>query len=203
LDALRVRDVSRYSAVVLDNIVTKLKRHPVTKHHYSRYRDIDVDSNRESIVLVMESPHKDEFFYLDGKLQPITPAQGKTGKCIQLSLKDKLNWLLAQSHSTIGNGEYQVILMNPIQWQASLYDLYRDASSMHSTLRDKIWKQLWELPEVRVEFINRLRMYNPILIINACTGRNYGDSLKSAVRKEIKKYYTMTMLPIGHPSSWK
>ncbi len=203
LDALRVRDVSRYCAVVHDNSVTKLKRHRVTKHQYSRYRDRDVEANRESIVLVMESPHKDEFFYLDGKLQPITPAQGKTGKCIQLSLKDKLNELLAKSHVNISNGEYQVVLMNPIQWQTSLYDLYKDPSTMHSRLRDKIWKQLWELPEVRVEFINRLGMYNPILIINACTGRNYGDSLKSAVRKEIKEKFTTTILPIGHPSSWK
>ena len=151
----------------------------------------------------MESPHKDEFFYHNRVLKPIAPAQGKTGKCIELHLKDKLNGLLANSQNTVESGEYQVILMNPIQWQASLYDLYKDASSMHRVLRDKIWKQIWLLPVVREDFIQRLNMYHPILIINACTGQNYGDSLKSAVRKEIKENYWNTIFPIGHPSTWK
>lgn len=111
-------------------------------------------STKQSVVLILESPHTDE--YKSGTLPP-SPALGKTGDNIQSFFKQKLQ----ATSINLADGAYDIILCNAIQYQTSL-------GCKTTIFRDRIWIYLWANGE-RDEFVRRLKHYNPSMIINSCT----------------------------------
>ncbi|WII93298.1 hypothetical protein QEO94_00080 [Kingella negevensis] len=63
------------------------------------------------IIVILESPHKDE--YKDDRNKP-TPAKGKTGKNIRKYLADIISKLDSDKSKN-----YPIFLINPIQYQCS------------------------------------------------------------------------------------
>jgi len=172
----KVNDVRRYGFKkikdeTLERIVFK---RPDKEFCCSRFMDKNPSEKDEnSIVLILESPHKDEF---DENFDPIAPAQGSTG----LAIKNKINVVLMeieQKESLKFNFEdgieYRLIIANPVPYQTSLWHFHQQSLSIskYKTIRDNVWKGIWNLPIIKNDFEERLKSYNPKLIINACTSK--------------------------------
>ena len=157
-----------------------------------------------NIVLLLESPHKDEYI-----ADPKRPACGKTGDNIDRCLGTVLSRIEeCEGQQPIVPGSH-VIISNPIQFQTSLHAIHgkspRADNGKWGTLRDNVWRTLWNEEHIQQCFRERLvDTYNPTLIINACTGdRKNTDSLKRHVEdfvraalQNVPHYY------VGHPASW-
>lgn len=119
-----------------------------------------------NIVLLLESPHKDE--YTDGDIaRPKAPARGETGD----NIDRWLGTVLSRTNADLIEPGCHVIISNPIQFQTSLHAIHRrPLKGSWRTLRNKVWITLWRAAHITECFRARLTAYNPSLIINACTG---------------------------------
>lgn len=123
-----------------------------------------------SIVLLLESPHKDEYEYNGGRIvRHKAPASGSSGSNIDSCLGNVLSGIEEQQLIVPGR---HVIISNPIQFQTSLHAIHEKSVSKSpwNKLRDNVWNTLWEEPQIEQDFRERLPTYSPHLIINACTG---------------------------------
>jgi len=123
-------------------------------------------SGREvkNIVLILESPHTEEY---SDDLSPYCPAVGETGQKIEQHIDDLMHFLKLDT-----NDDFHLIIANPVPLQASLGHSYKNPPfnmPLVSELRNKIWKSLFEKEEIRNHFIERIEIYNPSVLINACT----------------------------------
>ena len=196
----RVHDVYRYNLIITNNSNYKLEKLDLDKDckffEQSRFNDYNVNKiykNYKIIVLILESPHKDE--YTDS-FDPIAPAQGTTGDRINKYLCN----ILLKNKCEIEKDIYNVIICNPVQFQASLYTLHDQALSSKNTavgaIRDKVWKAIFD--KEKNNFQQRLVKYNPTIIINACTAK-----LKSSVTDMIKKEFNCILYESSkHPCIW-
>lgn len=183
------------------------------------------------IAFIVESPHKDEF---DNNFCPLVPMNGKSGIRFSNKICSKLDiWFQQQiQNSQVNNGDcFEVYVMNPVQYQTSLYHFLNGMipweqksnfqyHNIDKTLRNRVWKFLFDTCELKTTFIDRLKEYGPDYIINCCTGGNNnaygqfntinqvrrgGTSLKSCVKKEIItafKNQNIQYLQHKHPISW-
>ncbi len=147
------------------------------------------------IVIILESPHKDEF---DLNFSPKGPAQGVTG----VQLCEKLEGVI-NKHLSILNlteEEYKIAIINPVPVQTSLYHLIQSPlnKSEINNLRDTIWGILWsdEALKLKLKFINLISDPNVNTIINACTSR-YRQQISDEIKLYSDKHFT-----VNHPSSW-
>lgn len=121
---------------------------------------IDIkNKNEKIIVIVLESPHIDEFNKKKFNVAP-APALGSTGcnldkyfcKVIERCFKKYM----------VKDGKYHVILSNAIQYQCSL-------GADTEVFRDRVWLKLWLNRSFKKYFIARLKEYSPDIIMNFCT----------------------------------
>ena len=117
----------------------------------------------DRIVIILESPHKDEY-----SEQITAPAMGTTGENINKYLLDILNKKIVKPQSD--EKEYDVILMNAIQYQTSL-------GIDTEYFRDRVWLTLWNKEDLRKEFIKRLEGYNADIVFNFCTNGSHKKDL--------------------------
>lgn len=158
---------------------------------YQEFCDFPLDT----IGLVLESPHIAEY---DTNGNPIAPAQGKTGRNIANFLIKHLNSI------KLPKKKYKLLLIEAVSFQCS------NGSNLkqNAAKRDNVFKTVW-INGGEDNFIARLQLYNPNIIINACTGGmkniNSGKTLNSLVQQAInslqccqakKLFYSV------HPSSF-
>ena len=180
-----VQDVHRY------NITVPIKKRENTfcnKYLFERIDDIGVEfekksahvKNDKTIVLLLESPHKDEFNYTllskggEDKVIDIkakAPASGMTGVALDNYLFSVLLPIINKS------GKYRILMVNPIQYQTSLHAVFQKSlKGKYKDFRDDFWKLLWnfEYKYSRIfqnDFKERLSKYNPNIIVNCCTSK--------------------------------
>lgn len=170
---------------------------------------MDKLQEQRQIILILESPHRDEYCSCLEKLCPLAPAQGSTGRSIE-------NMMMIGAETFRKN---RLILCNPVPWQASLGSLHeRSLSSPEGKkIRDEVWIAIWNADGVKANFQGRLKDYKPRLIINACTrlkgcrGTCKPDKyerckkcLKWEVQEAAKNALSeVPIITIGHPSSWR
>ena len=173
----------------------------------------------KAIVLIIESPHNDEYQYLDINkdeiaicnstkdkfekiknikyINPIASAQGTTGNNIEKWLINILSNLNFE-----GICKYKIIISNPIQFQTSLHFLHGQSLSNNQTysdLRDEVWTKLWSIPKYQTNFKKRLFNYKPYIVINSCT-KNLREVINVFLlrnKTSFDRVYVTT-----HPSSW-
>ena len=190
-ESKRVIDVNRY---VVDIKYGVVKVSNAASKKIGAYYDAPAkDRHHSSIVLVIESPH--ELEYNNGK--PIGPAQGTTGARIERHLKSILERYCKNGELS---GKYSLIICNPVQFQASLHSLHGQSlsSSGAGALRDKVWKAIIE--HEAESYIERLRSYDPVMIINACTSK-----LKPIVRAYLIENFNRAAIlyeSSSHPCFW-
>lgn len=141
---------------------------------------IPYENSNNGIVVVMESPHREEF-----KPQLIAPALGKTGEKIH-----KYLWKILNDNSLLDDTKSPVYLVNAVRYQCSLgFDtsLYRDIN----------FKGMF----TEKDLIKRIKLCEPKIIIVACT-----FSTKAYVIECIKKEFDNTKFDVfqasEHPSCW-
>lgn len=192
IESKRVNDVIRYILSFKDNSF-QIQEEKVGKIGKFKDKIISYKCNNESIVLIVESPHKDE--YKNGK--PIAPAQGTTGYNIRKQICEKLN--RSESINGFKEGNYNLMICNPVQFQCSLFDFYKlslSGSSPVKGIRDKVFKEIYKFEEKC--FIYRLNSYSPKLVINAST-----SEVKPIVQKTLKENFkNILILEEFHPSNW-
>ncbi len=159
-------------------------------------------SHLKNIVLLLESPHKDEYRSRNiyTKLIPIAPAQGENklsaGGAIFNYLSEVLKFINEENHNIIPNGNFNLIISNPVQFQTSLVFIHgKPLDRAYQTLRDTIWKKIWDIQDIQSDFIKRINKYNPHLIINSCT-----KNLKPYVNEVLENLHNNTVINIKHPS---
>ena len=143
--------------------------------------------NLPCIIMVLESPHIDEYIGTPG------PAKGFTGEMIRLHLQKAL------PIEEIGG--YGLIVMNAIQYQCSL-------GVSTDFFRDRVFRASWNLGGreslgIRVE---RLYRHGDVLV-NCCTkGKDYGVNtpLRLLVEGELRRVLPgVRSIRRLHPSSWR
>lgn len=132
----------------------------------------------KTIVIILESPHKDEYDNAKCKIAP-APALGITGCNLDKGFVDILKDFMEENKGIIKDGTYQVILMNAIQFQCSL-----GLEPIVEKIKDEIFLSLWASDNIVENFKQRLEKYRPDIIINCCTN---GDINKGMVNKIFEK----------------
>lgn len=198
----RVHDVYRYTLVAIENtyVLTSPHSKKIIKERNkdfpgSKFRDYytkNICNDNKTILLIIESPHKDEY---TEDFSPIAPAQGVTGDRI-----DKfLCTILKHNNCKIENGEYNILICNPVQFQTSLRSLYPPKLTLNksakSGIKDKVWKKIFE--KEKKDFEKRLDIYNPKIVINACTAK-----LKGLITDIIKERRSILYVANKHPCIW-
>lgn len=207
-----VPDVDRYRFRLAHGRIA-LRPHPAcevspcSNHYYDMPPEDPNADYSKTIVIVLESPHKDE--YLRDVSQPIAPAQGSTGSNIQDYLDCVIRKCPALCDELEGI-EARVVLANPVQFQTSLASVVR-WSDWH-LVRDAVWRDIWNSQLIQEDFEARLESYSPDIIINACThdagckrercGRN-ADCKKHKIRAFLAGLSgDLDPYEIAHPFSW-
>lgn len=164
----------------------------------------------KKIVIILESPHVNEF---NGKGLEIQPANSTTGDNIKEKFDKILEVLLEKNEITVTD-KFDIYLVNAVQFQCSL-----GIQPLPTTIRDDIFKKIW-VNGGKENFIGRLIIDDnfPDIIINCCTGGitkleckkdkfNSEESLNVLVSKALdEKYNEIAAFPCKyfyspHPSS--
>ena len=144
-------------------------------------------NDQPAVLLILESPHVDEFGRTPG------PAGGVTGRNIRAYLQMVL--------STLAVSGYGLILMNAIRYQCSLG---ADTSYYRNVVFTEVWNSFGQ-----ANFRKRLRLTyrEGDLVVNACTmgeNLNPNDELRRLVERAILDVVRRPSdLRTYHPSFWQ
>ena len=181
------------------------------------------------IALLVESPHKDEF---DEIFNPISPLNGNSGKKFAKGIIARLGQWFNNANINTGVYNFEIKIINPIQYQTSLYHFLNDKieyntygnfgyNAIDHALRNDVWRFLFERCNLKSNFIDRVKDYSPNYIINCCTGtscynhfnankqirkmRSGTKNLKALTRESLRScnlISNVTYLESCHPISW-
>jgi hypothetical protein len=128
---------------------------------------------------------------------PIGPAIGNTGKNIEKFLASSVIPLLINQGLKLENITYDVLIVNPVQYQASLG--YVIDKKLNTGIRNNVWKIIFN--ETQIEFSNRLVEYEPSVILNFCTS-DLKPELKRVLNIFFKQYPNTQFFEGSHPCIW-
>lgn len=151
--------------------------------------------NLPLFIIILESPHIDEF---NTNGIAIGPAQGSTGKNIRSLLIQ-----LLQPQTVYLQRKYRLMLVEAIPYQCS-----NNTSPIDRTNTNRLFKKMWRNYGGKIDFENRINQYRPDVILNACTGGihsiNKGSSLNGLVQKVLRTYkqnnQSVQLLYSNHPA---
>lgn len=191
---------------VIEKWISKEERKKKIKvkngRHIQSYDFSKLDpTNRNSIVIILESPHKNEY-ELDQLWDKPNPAMGTTGTKLGNNIGDLIK-AVSKTYPQINRGKYQIVLMNSIQYQCSL-----GVTPLDVTVRDFVFSQIWKLiDEIRESFVTRLKSYKPKFIFNLCTMGKVVPHLDFLVQALINDKYLkdnkVNLFVGNHPSGWR
>lgn len=151
------------------------------------------------IVLILESPHKEEFNPSNSVTPVNGPAYDKTGDNINEWLSEMLPQIMDDTTPSNEMESYEIALVNTIQYQCSL-------GEKTSKYRDKTLWKCWKHKAVRLDFCERVRCAigthtGKSIIINCCTTgklhRSNHDLVNIALDDMEISFYEST-----HPYGW-
>ena len=165
-----------------------------TNQQFNAVKQSPINRNEQTnpvIVILAESPHKDEYTYSGGVVTPIVPLFKSKSK-IKNFLK---NYLPAKTR-----GIYDVYLVNAIQYQCSFGLTLKKHRKQKNNVFALTWNMEPALNDLICELKNLIRSEQDI-ILNCCT-------------KELRKFLCMTEIlklyfsqsnisEAPHPSTWK
>lgn len=171
----------------------------------------ELEALKQCIILVMESPHVDEFTEINENseisFKAEGPANGATGRKIREYLSSVLNQIPNLEAGEIGENRwdnYGLILMNAIQYQCSL-------GVDTSVFRSDVFRDFWKAGGEE-DFKTRLKVLvrDGDYVINACTEgkEGKGEKLRELVAAAIdeivgvEKGVDAQIFRVNHPSSW-
>lgn len=161
---------------------------------YSQYKTIQRTNKLKKLAIILESPHKDEY---SSNFTPLRPANGKTGKGINTKLTGRS--FIANLNTSV---DYEVFLMNPIQFQCSC--IHFIGNNANSKITKQIFRALFNKKNgnLRSDFISRLKNYNPDFILNVCTSGLKTGVVKNAIKEALPQILANQYKEDKHPSVW-
>lgn len=197
-ESTKVPDVFRYILkYVKDNTWRFFDPKNEEVGEFSIDKDEKVISSKDSnsIILVLESPHKDEYEICENKLIPRSPASGASGMAIyKLFTSHVLPILINLGLELNEENEYRFCIVNPVPYQTSLVKIHQ--KGLISSLRNKVWKVMY--PKLKDDFKERLKKYQPCVLLNGCT-----SDLKGVLKTEINQITNCQVFNVNHPASWQ
>lgn len=199
----RVQDVWRY-CLAYNNKNDKflLTKHTSYSHNFkmSKFNDLeasDLSKDDDVCLIIIESPHKDEYTK-DSRFLPIGPAQGTTGLKIEHYFEELFNKNIYDKFDKSELSDiYNIIICNPVQFQTSLYEVHKQPLTKFPTVRNNMWKALYS-NSAENHFLERLKSYNPSIIINACTSK-----LKKNIEETLSNNFEYNYFESSnHPCVW-
>lgn len=197
-----VDNVCRYQLIIENSnyhLEKFIDREPIFSN--SKFNDhyISILDELPSIGIILESPHIKEF---TDEFQPISPAQGETGKNIEAFLLPLIKLINAQ-HYAFKKSRYRILILNPIPFQTSLYYFHKqplrknNKNSGFETLRNDVWQTLWfNKTSIKINFIVNIKTNKIDLILNCCTANLFEYVNDSLVGLKIP------IINCYHPSRW-
>jgi hypothetical protein len=158
-------------------------------------RKITERKESNNILVILESPHKKEY---DLMFNPLSPANGKTGKNFLLCFVTQVLPILESLGLKLEKEKYSVCFVNPVPFQTSLYEIHN--KEKFQDIRNKVWKTLYKNFQFENDFKQRVQSYKPVLILNGCT-----DKLQPIVESTINSLDPDNQIKkfnISHPSNW-
>lgn len=160
--------------------------------------DLNFFQNLPLFIIVLESPHIEEF---NDNGVAIGPAQGHTGNNIRKLLVQLLSPL-----KDCLQQKYRLMLMEAIPYQCS-----NNISPVDRINTNKLFKKMWQQHRGGKNFKNRIRRYRPDVILNACTGGvssiSSATSLNGLVQQILIDYHEINqnvqLYYSNHPSRKK
>jgi len=145
-------------------------------------------------IVVLESPHRDEY---SATFSPLGPLQNRESR------KRFYRYIrsLCREIGGLTNG-VEIVLCNPVPYQTSLARLMEDDAGIQSAVRNAVWRELFRQGFTH-EFESRLQAYQPSVVINACTydlRNEVGTALKQYLRQATRKFCIFTCN--RHPCIW-
>lgn len=205
VDSKSVPDVWRY--IFVNNHVgsfeLKYHNHRSPELFRSCFLDLcasDVNlADSNNIVLILESPHDEEY---NLHFEPKGPAQGVTGFNIEKYLhSDIIPNIISELEIFLPESQYNIIISNPVPLQTSLVKIHQTALSDKDAaprLRNRVWRALFS--EYERNFNTRLRRYDPVLLINACTSDLRKKEMYDFL--ELNDWLDKTVCVKSHPCIW-
>lgn len=184
-----------YAGEIDDGVMTDIFFNPSDRKNKQHLLPPDRNSSFKTIVIILESPHLDE--YKDHSF--INPALGTTGENLQKYF-GKLIKKLAKFEPYLNSGQYRIILMESIQYQCSL-----GIQPLNIEIRDLVFSEIWNLKKTKDDFRERLSSYHPDIILNLCTKGKTKKELRKLVQESIDslcKNKKVKLYRGGHPSGW-
>lgn len=150
------------------------------------------DKLQNVIVLILESPHIDEFA---GKI--IAPAMGRTGEhCFRYF--DKLFGKSRLASHISKRKQYDLVFVNSVQYQTSC-GASPLTNKVNKQRRDVNWMAIFNGGSSE-DLLKRLAALNPVLVLNLCTKSTMG--LQAAVEATVKSKYPQNYTTGDHPFNW-
>lgn len=180
----RVEDVWRYVIKVQHGKVTSPLSNAPGKHlKNSKFTDLYAKYavGKKVILLLLESPHVDEYLYQNGVLNPIAPAQRDASGGAGHAIREYLGRVLDKLIPNLPDDEYSLVIANPVPYHCSLSWLGSAQtntgrikpkalnSAEGRSVRNHVWEQLWKLDFIQQDFLDRCVRYRPFVILNCCT----------------------------------
>lgn len=158
---------------------------------------------RATLVVVLESPHRDEFCQAGEAISSGFPAMGTTGTNLRGRLVDVIQSAPDLEEAIACQLPVRVVLCNPIQFQASLLAVGADelGKECRGLLKLMVWCALWNVESIRCDFLARLKLASPNWILNGCV-------LQGGLNWEISSFLTNMVEDAHiygtvHPAGWK
>lgn len=161
----------------------------------------------ENLVLLLESPHKDEY---DVYGNPLRPANGRTGTNINNLFAKQINNNNLIINTLQNNIAYRVWIVNAIQYQTSGFNQLQALGKIYNQswriVRNNVFKTLWKKETIfnlQADLVHRLNQIAPSIIINCITGGKNKNGLRMLVEDGLRNNNLISSALYYHPSYWK
>ena len=170
------------------------------------------NKKKKAIILILESPHGDEYKRNNNQCVYLGPAMGSTKNNINNYLlsnllkynrtNDEGTFSRLNFFSKLKSGKYNLVLLNAVQYQCSLNLNLEENTNVK--IKEEIFNSFFKDPYVKQDFIKRINDCNPSIIINCCTGGEYkkNKGLQNQVQDILDTNFKNKKRLMGsHPSS--
>ena len=175
----------------------------------SKFHDVEIRPSKNNILIILESPHKDE--YTEKDFLPKAPAQGSTGDNIQeLFAGAVIPVLISFSGLELDKAiTYRICIVNPVPFQSSLHYFKTKSSSKikdngltKEYIRNQVWRSIFQL--TKADFRQKVKDSLSQTVVIACTG---GDIKHNSLNKDIFDVVKNldgidSIYKTPHPSYW-
>ncbi|HOQ81049.1 MAG TPA: hypothetical protein PLH63_08275, partial [Candidatus Cloacimonadota bacterium] len=177
-----------YDKAVKDDTLCLIKK----ENGYTEITE-DVNPYYKTIVVLLESPHKAEY---TEDFAPIRPLNSNDPRVkLKKALKDIIN-----SDNDLSDGLYRILLVNPIQFQTSMYEIFGlpVQGRTGKKIRDKVWDTLWKLDSIKDCLSDRLKKLElDLKMIIISTTKQFRPEIRTFLNDRFKHIKTKE---IHHPS---